>query len=90
MDINALQTLITSVGFPIVCVIALGYFIFNIYKQSEKREDTLMNEIKENRLVNTRAIETIALYAERLTNIEGSITEIKDDVILIKEKMNNA
>ena len=26
---------ITTVGFPIVCVIALGIFIFKIYKASE-------------------------------------------------------
>lgn len=89
MDATLITELIASLGFPIVCVIALGYFIFHIYKRSEDREDALMGEIRENRVTNAKAIETIALYAERLTNIEGNINEIKDDVVLIKEKMNS-
>ena len=44
-----------------------------------------MAEITETRLVNEKAIETIALYAERLTHIEGNIEEIKNDVTQIKE-----
>ena len=47
-----------------------------------------MAEITENRLVNKQAIETISKYAERLTHIEESITDIKNDVVLIKEKIN--
>jgi chromosome segregation ATPase len=47
-----------------------------------------MAEIEENRKVNEKAIETIALYAERLTHIETNITEIKDDVTEIKRKIN--
>jgi hypothetical protein len=77
----------SSLGFPIVCVIALGYFVWHIYKQSVTRETTLMAEIQENRRVNEKAIETIALYAERLTHIEDNITEIKDDIIVIKGKI---
>ena len=80
--------LISSVGFPIVCVLALGYFVWHIYKQSVERENKLMAEITENRLVNEKAIDTIAKYTERLTHIEENINEIKDDVILIKDKIN--
>lgn len=88
MELAAIVELITSLGFPIVCVIVLGYFIWHIYKQSIERENKLMEEITENRLVNEKAIETIAKYAERLTHIEENIAEIKDDVILIKDKIN--
>lgn len=77
--------LIGTLGFPIVCVIALGLFVFKIWKQSVEREKVLMQEVTENRLVNEKAIETIALYAERLTHIEGNIEEIKTDVTQIKE-----
>ena len=79
--------LITTVGFPIAMVIVLGWFIWHIYKQSVVREEKLMAEITENRLVNEKALETIALYAERLTHIEDNITEIKTDVTLIKDKI---
>lgn len=79
--------LIGSVGFPIACVIALGFFVWKIYNQSVAREEKLMAEITENRLVNKQAIETIAKYAERLTHIEGDICTIKDDVVQIKDRI---
>lgn len=88
MTIELVTGLITNLGFPIAIVIALGFFVWTIYKQSVEREEKLMAEITENRLVNEKAIETIAQYAERLTHIEGSIERIESDVVLIKEKVN--
>ena len=79
--------LISTLGFPIVCVLALGWFVWHIYKQSVERENKLMEEITENRLVNQQAIETIAKYAERLTHIEDSVLKIENDVVLIKDKI---
>lgn len=87
MELGAIVELIGTVGFPIVCVLALGFFVWTIYKQSVVREDKLMQEIAENRLVNEKAIETISQYAERLTHIEETITEVRNDVSLIKEKV---
>lgn len=46
-----------------------------------------MAEITENRLVNEKAIETIAKFAERFTHIEADVAEIKGDIIAIKEKI---
>jgi hypothetical protein len=88
METGTLVELISTLGFPIVCVVALGYFVWHIYKQSVVREEKLMSEITENRIVNEKAIETIALYAERLTHIEDNVNEIKNDVTHIKDKLN--
>ena len=87
MDISIFTDLISNLGLPIALVIALCWFIYKIYQKSEEREATLMEEIKENRAINAQAIETIALYAERLTHIEDNVAEIKDDVNLIKQKI---
>ena len=87
MELGVIVELISTIGFPIVCVLALGFFVWNIYKQSIVREDKLMQEIAENRLVNEKAIKTISQYAERLTHIEETITEVRNDVSLIKEKV---
>lgn len=87
MTIEVITGLITNLGFPVAIVIALGFFVWTIYKQSVVREEKLLTEIAENRLVNEKAIETIAQYAERLTHIEGSIERIESDVVLIKEKI---
>ena len=85
METGVLIELISTLGFPIAVAIALGAFIWHIYKRSETREDRLMEEITENRMVNAKALETIALYAERLTHIEGSVSTIQNDVNVIKE-----
>ena len=81
MDIAVILEIIGTLGFPIAVCIALGWFIYKIYKASEKREEVLRGEIQENRAINAEAIKTLALYAERLGNIETDVKEIKDIVL---------
>jgi hypothetical protein len=78
MDATIWTELISTVGFPIALVIAMGFFIWTIYKQSVAREEKLLTEIAENRAVNEKAIETLAVYAERLGVIENDVREIKE------------
>lgn len=93
MDIAAIKELITTVGFPIVCVIGLGWFIYKIYTDTTKennenmealqercaaREEKLFDEIKETRAVNAQAVATIAQYAEKLDTIQADVSEIKN------------
>ena len=86
MDTTIFIELIGTLGFPIACVIALGIFVWKIYKRSESREDTLMIEIGKMREVNTQAIATIAKYAESLDTIKEDVKEIKTDVAIIMNK----
>lgn len=101
MDAKSLTDLMSSLGFPVVCVIALAYFAFYLVnrvmeenaKNMEKvqnrckdREDKLYQEIKENREVNAKAIETIAHYAEKLDTIQADISDIKTDITVIMNK----
>ncbi len=88
MDATVITELIASVGFPIVCVIGMGYFIWHIYKKSEDREDKLMTEIAANRVINGQAIETIAKYAEKLDVIQKDINDIKTDITVILHDNN--
>ena len=73
--------LISNLGFPIAFVVALGFFVWNIYKQSVIREEKLMAEITENRLVNEKFAEIIGQY-------EVTLGEIKTDVKDIKETLH--
>ena len=81
--------LIPTVGFPIACVIAMAAFIFYVYKRMEvntkEREDILYNEIKENREINKKAIDTIAHYAEKLDVIQNDVNDIKSDININKK-----
>ncbi len=89
MDVKLIIELIATVGFPIAACLILGWFIFKIYKQSEKREEALRNEINEGREINKEAIRTLALYAERLGVIETDVREIKTDILILTERTNN-
>ena len=73
-----LINLIPTLGFPIVCVIGMAIFITKIWKQSVKREELLMQEITQNRLINQSCIETLQQYNTRLSNIESSINQINN------------
>ena len=77
MDYTIFVDLIGTVGLPIALVIAMGAFIYKIYKKSEEREDALREEIKENREINGKAVTTLALYAERLGVVEQDVKDIK-------------
>lgn len=78
MDIKLFIELIGTLGFPIACVLALGFFIYKIWKQSIKREEKLMEEITENRAVNTKFSEIIAGYEITLGEIKSDVKDIKD------------
>ena len=86
METSTFVDLIGSLGFPIACVIALGFFIYQLWRQSAKRETKLYEELAECRSVNKMAIETLTLYAERLGVIEADVKEIKNDIITIVSK----
>ncbi len=88
MENAVMMEMISTLGFPIVVCLALGFFIYKLWEQSVKREEKLMTEITENRLVNEKAVETIAKFAERFTHIEEDVSEIKNDVVLIKDKIS--
>ena len=79
MDIVAL---ITNLGFPVACVIALGIFVYKLWQQSVEREKALMAEITENRLVNTKFAEIIAGYDVTLGEIKTDVKEIKETLQL--------
>lgn len=96
MDISTLSTAIGTLGFPIVCVIAMAWFIYTMVKKSNEqnatnmknlqdrclaREEKLYEEIKENREINAKAIATISLYADKLDAIQNDVKEIKEDMI---------
>lgn len=89
MDATTIQTIITSVGFPIFCVLALGGFIWHAYsvimERSVNREDKLygvlrevtgqMNKVTE---INASFVEVLRTYNTDLESIRNDVTEIKE------------
>ncbi len=78
MDTTTLMEIISTLGFPIVVCLALGFFIWTIYKQSVTREEKLFTEITENRVVNQQFAKIIGQYEITLGEIKTDIKDIKD------------
>ena len=77
MDATIME-LISTLGFPIVVCLALGYFIWTVYKQSVVREEKLLTEITENRVINQQFAKIIGKYEVTLSEIKTDIKDIKD------------
>jgi uncharacterized membrane protein YukC len=78
MELGVILEAIATVGFPIVMVLALGFFVYKLWQQSVEREKILMGEITENRLVNQQFAEIIAKYEITLGEIKNDVKDIKD------------
>ena len=89
MDISTVEGLITSIGFPIFCVLALGFFIYKSYEQIEKRnegrEEKLYTMLASSQSAIDDAIETNAKFVAQLESMQSNVNRISDDVDDIKE-----
>lgn len=90
-NINTIQTLITSLGFPICVCIALGWFIYKAFEkftaQAENREEKLYTTIAQAQETNERLTQTNAEFVSVLNTYKSDLEDIKADVSEIKENM---
>ena len=82
--------LISTLGFPIVCCVAVGYVFYQmlnkVLSDSKERENALMNLTREisvkiaelGRIIDKNT-ENIAIMNERLEKLNVEIKEIKED-----------
>ena len=91
MDVNTVTQIITQLGFPIACVIAMAFAMWKIYvrseNQNETREDKLYEVIAKAQAQNQELSDTNAKFVSILENYESDLDEIKTDVIDIKSKL---
>lgn len=92
MDLNTVQTAISTLGFPIVMVIALGWFIWKLWtksqEQNEKREDKLYQVIEKAQEQNEELSDTNSQFIKVLTDYKTDLETIKNDVAVIKSQFN--
>lgn len=84
MDAMMVAELIPTLGFPIVCCGALGFFVYKLWQQSAERENKLFTEITENRKVNAKFAEIIGEYEVKLDEIKEDVKDIKSDITEMK------
>lgn len=93
--------IISTLGFPIACVLCLGFFIFKIYNDTtqqnkenmeavqarcKEREDKLYTQLEKQNEINGKFANIIAQYDIKLNTIQEDINEIKQDVSVIMNK----
>ena len=91
MDFNSVQTAIATLGFPIVAVLFLGWFIWKLWvkqqEQNEKREEKLYTFIAHAQTVNEKLTQTNSEFVSVLNTYKNDLEYIKSDVTEIKNKM---
>ena len=91
MDANAIQTLISTLGFPIVCVLFLGWFIWKIWihqqQQNESREEKLYAFLGKAQETNKQLTQTNSEFVTVLNTYKTDLDDIKTDVSEIKHNM---
>ena len=84
MGIEEITSAITTLGFPIICVIACGYFINNMIKaqreENQKREDKYIETINNFTIVMDKVNENLINNNKRLEYIENKLDEICVDI----------
>ena len=91
MDANVIQTMISTLGFPIVTTIAMGWFISKLWNQSQEqnkhREEKLYSFISQAQMVNEKLTQTNSEFVSILTDYKTDLETIKTDVTTIKNNL---
>lgn len=80
MDVNMVQTLISSLGFPIVMVGACGFFIWKMYQAQLADKERLYTELGKATAANEKFADIISTYTGKLESIENKVDKIQDKV----------
>ena len=84
MAIEEITSAITTLGFPIICVIACGYFINNMIKaqreENQNREESYIETINKFSTVLEKVNENLINNNKRLEYIENKLDEICLDI----------
>ena len=88
--------MISTLGFPIVCVVGLAFFIWKVWTHYRddmnanmerlqarciEREKVLTKTIQEIQKVVEKAFETLAFYETNISDIKADVNEIKEIVL---------
>ena len=85
MGIEEITSAITTLGFPIICVIACGYFINNMIKsqreENQNREERYIETINKFSSVLEKVNENLINNNKRLEYIENKLDEVCADKV---------
>ena len=92
MDLNVIQTAISTLGFPIVMAGTMMWFIFKLWNkqqdQNDKREMRLYEVIATAQVQNDTLSKTNEKFVLVLNTYKDDLKSIKEDVADIKTQIN--
>lgn len=82
-------TLVQSVGFPIACVVALGFYLNNKDKadREERKEDKIADRAREDKILETNA-KLLATNEQLADAFQTTTNELKADVTRTELKVD--
>lgn len=85
-------SIITNVGFPIFCVLALGALVWKgfdkITSNNAERERLLYSMLGETRAQLDDAIKINASFVEILSDLKSNMNNVQDDIVKIKQTLH--
>lgn len=89
MEINAISELITTLGFPIVCVGALGWFIYQIFIKTTEQNEKNMQQVQERCAAREeRLYQHIDKFSESLNGFNATLIRIDARLEAVEEHLN--
>ena len=86
MDAQTIQSLISTLGFPIVCTIVLGIFVFKIWKAQREDNNAQLAKMSESCLAREeRLYQQMDKYNETLSNAVETLTKIDTRISVLEE-----
>lgn len=80
MDINLVQQLIQTLGFPVIMVGACAFFIWKMYQVQIADKERLYGELSKAIEANRQFSQIISTYTTKLDNIQKDVQDIKEKV----------
>lgn len=93
MEVDTVTTIITTVGFPIFCVLALGWFVYKAYNnisvENKGREEKLYTMLGKTQEQLDNAQKTNAKFVAVLEDFTRDTETIKNDIDQIKNDIRH-
>lgn len=89
MDITMLNDLITNLGFPIVCVGAMAWFIYQIFKKTMAQQEETVKHIQEQSAAREeRLYMQIDKFSDSLNSFNTTLIRIDARLEAVEEHLN--
>lgn len=90
MDVGAITALVSNLGFPIVCVIGLGWFLYQVFQKTTTQNETNMKAVQERCAAREeRLYQQIDKFGESLNSFNATLIRIDARLEAVEEHLKD-